>query len=188
MIGNNRNTDLNQYALELRRSGKLFREIGAELGVSLEHARCRVVMGERFEKAFERGKNAKIMKDLLISGRLRSGIMNMDATEMTFDEFLDNVSQQKMLDTPNVGKSCVQELINAFRVKKISEEKIKEWLSVKIKKTKKKRRDAGIPKGPEEKYDTCQKYVIDKGRRVMGRLCNEPLTPKQKKFCDKHKP
>jgi hypothetical protein len=56
------------------------------------------------------------------------------------------------------------------------------------KKTKKKRRDAGIPKGPEEKYDTCQKYVIDEGRRVMGRLCNEPLTPKQKKFCDKHKP
>jgi hypothetical protein len=62
----------------------------------------------------------------------------MDATEMTFDEFLDNVSQQKMLDTPNVGKSCVQELINAFRVKKISEQKIKEWLSVKIKKPKKK--------------------------------------------------
>ena len=151
MVGNNRNKDLNQFALGLGRSGKHFREIGAELGVSLEQARCRVVMGERFEKAFERGKNAKIMKDLLISGRLRSGIMNMDATEMTFDEFLDNVSQQKMLDTPNVGKSCVQELINAFRVKKFSEEKIKEWLNIKIKKPKKKKETQAYKKAQKKK-------------------------------------
>ena len=66
MIGNNRNTDLNQYALELRGS-KLFREIVAELGVSLEHARCRNERG--LKKHLSVG--AKIMKDLLISGRLR---------------------------------------------------------------------------------------------------------------------
>jgi hypothetical protein len=56
-----------------------------------------------------------------------------------------------------------------------------------MKKPKKKRSDAGIPSGPEEKYDTCQRYVISEGRMFMGKLCNEPLLPIQKKYCGKHK-
>jgi hypothetical protein len=59
MAVNNRNVRLNQYAMELRRSGKLLREIGEELGVGKERARVRVVMGEIFEKLCERDKNAK---------------------------------------------------------------------------------------------------------------------------------
>ena len=50
MAVSNRNVRLNQYAMELRRSGKLLREIGEELGVGKERARVRVVMGEIFEK------------------------------------------------------------------------------------------------------------------------------------------
>jgi hypothetical protein len=56
MAVNNRNVRLNQYAMELRRSGKLLREIGEELGVGKERARVRVVMGEIFEKLCERDK------------------------------------------------------------------------------------------------------------------------------------
>ena len=187
MVVNNRNVRLNQYALELRRSGKLLREIGEELGVGRERARARIAMGARFEKVFELGKNATTMGDLFISERLSNGIKNMDAKEMTFDEFLENVSQQKMMDTPNIGKSCVKELVNALREKEVSEEKISAWLNVKIKKVKKKRCDAGILNGPEEKHDTCQRYVIHEGRVFMGSLCNEPLLPRQKKCCTKHK-
>ena len=184
-----RTYDLNQYALKLRRSGKLLREIGKELGVSKERARTRVIMGTRQEKVFERGKNATTMGDLFISERLSNGIKNMDAKEMTFDEFLENVSQQKMMDTPNIGKSCVKELVNALREKEVSEEKISAWLNVKIKINKNKGWYLPvISKPPEEIYKTCQRYIIDEGRRVMGKLCNEPLTSKQKKFCDKHKP
>jgi hypothetical protein len=51
---------LNQYAMELRRSGKLLREIGEELGVGRTGARVVMV---RFEKLFERDKNAKTMGD-----------------------------------------------------------------------------------------------------------------------------
>ena len=188
MVVNNRSTKLNQYALELRRSGKLLREIGEELGVGRERARCRIAMGERFEKIFELGKNATTMGDLFISARLSNGIKNMDAKEMTFDEFLENVSQQKMMDTPNIGKMCVKELVNALREKEVSEEKISAWLNVKIKINKNKGWYLPvISKPPEEIYKTCQRYVIDEGRMFMGELCNEPLPPKQKKYCTKHK-
>jgi hypothetical protein len=190
MVVNNRSAKLNQYALELRRSGKLLREIGEELGVGRERARARIAMGARFEKVFELGKNATTMGDLFISERLSNGIKNMDAKEMTFDEFLENVSQQKMMDTPNIGKSCVKELVNALREKEVSEEKISAWLNVKIKKVKKVKKKPMArlwQRGPEEKHDTCQRYVIAEGRLFMGSLCNEPLLPRQKKYCTKHK-
>ena len=188
MVVNNRSAKLNQYALELRRSGKLLREIGEELGVGMERARSRIAMGARFEKVFELGKNATTMGDLFISARLSNGIKNMDAKEMTFDEFLENVSQQKMMDTPNIGKMCVKELVNALREKEVSEEKISAWLNVKIKINKNKGWYLPvISKPPEEIYKTCQRYIIDEGRLFMGSLCSEPLPPQQKKYCTKHK-
>jgi hypothetical protein len=190
MVVNNRNVRLNQYAMEQRIAGKLFREIGEELGVGVERARQRVYWGFRYSGKYERDKNATTMGDLFISARLKNVIKNIPANHMTFDEFLENVSQQKMMDTPNAGKMCVKELVNALREKEVSEEKISAWLNVKIKKVKKvkkKRCDAGIPNGPEEKHDTCQRYVIAEGRLFMGSLCNEPLLPRQKKYCTKHK-
>jgi len=188
MVVNNRSAKLNQYALELRRSGKLLREIGEELGVGMERARSRIAMGARFEKVFELGKNATTMGDLFISARLKNVIKNIPANHMTFDEFLENVSQQKMMDTPNAGKMCVKELVNALREKEVSEEKISAWLNVKIKINKNKGWYLPvISKPPEEKHDTCQRYVIAEGRLFMGSLCNEPLLPRQKKYCTKHK-
>jgi len=182
--------NLNKYAMEQRIAGKLLREIGEELGVGRERARQRVAWGFRYAEKYERDKNATTMGDLFLSARLSNGIKNMDAKEMTFDEFLENVSQQKMIDTPNIGKSCVKELINALQQKRVSEEKISAWLNVKIKKikkVKKKRCDAGIPNGPEEKFETCQQYVIGEGRAFMGKLCGEPLTSQQKKYCSIHR-
>ena len=190
MVVNNRSAKLNQYALELRRSGKLLREIGEELGVGRERARARIAMGERFEKVFELGKNATTMGDLFISARLKNVIKNIPANHMTFDEFLENVSQQNLMDTPNAGKMCVKELVNALREKEVSEEKISAWLNVKIKKVKKVKKKPMArlwQRGPEEKHDTCQRYVIAEGRLFMGSLCNEPLLPRQKKYCTKHK-
>jgi hypothetical protein len=190
MAVNNRNVRLNQYAMELRRSGKLLREIGEELGVGKERARVRVVMGEIFEKLCERDKNAKTMGDLFLSARLKNVIKGIPADHMTFNEFLKNVSQHKIRDIPNSGKMCVKELAETLRNKNVPENKISAWLNVKIEKVKKpknKRCDAGIPNGPEEKHNTCQRYVIDEGRMFVGKLCNEPLRPMQKKYCTKHK-
>ena len=190
MVVNNRNVRLNQYAMEQRIAGKLFREIGEELGVGVERARQRVYWGFRHSGKYERDKNAKTMGDLFISERLKNIIKGIPADHMTFDEFLENFSQQRLMDTENFGKMCVKELAETLRNKNVSEEKIKAWLNVKIKKVKKvkkKRCDAGIPNGPEEKHDTCQRYVIHEGRMFMGSLCNEPLLPRQKKYCTKHK-
>jgi len=93
-----------------------------------------------------------------------------------------------MMDTPNAGKMCVKELVNALREKEVSEEKISAWLNVKIKINKNKGWYLPvISKPPEEKHDTCQRYVIAEGRLFMGSLCNEPLLPRQKKYCTKHK-
>ena len=190
MVVNNRNVRLNQYAMEQRIAGKFFREIGEELGVGVERARQRVYWGFRYAKKYERDKNAKTMGDLFISERLKNIIKGIPADHMTFDEFLENFSQQNLMDTQNFGKMCVKELAETLRNKNVSEEKIKAWLNVKfkkVKKVKKKRCDAGIPNGPEEKHDTCQRYVIHEGRLFMGSLCNEPLLPRQKKYCTKHK-
>jgi hypothetical protein len=57
MAVNNRNVRLNQYAMELRRSGKLLREIGEELGVGKERERgSGLSCGARFKKKLcERG-------------------------------------------------------------------------------------------------------------------------------------
>jgi predicted DNA binding CopG/RHH family protein len=190
MVVNNRNVRLNQYAMEQRIAGKLFREIGEELGVGVERARQRVYWGFRYSGKYERDKNATTMGDLFISERLKNIIKGIPADHMTFDEFLENFSQQKLMDTENFGKMCVKELAETLRNKNVSEEKISAWLNVKIKKVKKvkkKRCDAGIPNGPEEKHDTCQRYVIAEGRLFMGSLCNEPLLPRQKKYCTKHK-
>ena len=179
--------NLNKYAMEQRIAGKLLREIGEELGVGRERARQRVAWGFRYAEKYERDKNAKTMGDLFLSARLSNGIKNMDAKEMTFDEFLENVSQQKMIDTPNIGKSCVKELINALQQKRVSEEKISAWLNVKIKKVKKKPMARLWQRGPEEKFETCQQYVIGEGRAFMGKLCEEPLTSQQKKYCSVHR-
>jgi hypothetical protein len=45
-----RTYDINQYALKLRRSGKLLREIGEELGVSSSSAKAVLSFGTRQEK------------------------------------------------------------------------------------------------------------------------------------------
>jgi len=190
MVVNNRNVRLNQYAMEQRIAGKFFREIGEELGVGVERARQRVYWGFRYAEKYELDKNAKTMGDLFLSERLKNVIKGISADHMTFNKFLDTISQQNLMDTPNAGKMCVKELAETFRNKNVSEEKIKAWLNVKFKKVKKvknKRCDAGIPNGPEEKHETCQRYAIDKGRMFMGSLCNEPLLPRQKKYCTKHK-
>ena len=182
--------NLNKYAMEQRIAGKLLREIGEEMGVGRERARQRVAWGFRYAEKYERDKNATTMGDLFLSARLSNGIKNMDAKEMTFDEFLENVSQQKMIDTPNIGKSCVKEFINALQQKRVSEEKISAWLNVKIKKIKKVKKKPMArlwQRGPEEKHDTCQRYVVAEGRMFMGSLCNEPLLPRQKKYCTQHK-
>ena len=185
-----RTYDINQYALKLRRSGKLLREIGEELGVSKERARTRVILGTRQEKAFERGKNTTIMGDLFMSYKPMAAIKHLGAENMTFTEFLENVSQQKLVETIHVGKEAVKEILYELRKKNVSEKIIQDWLNVefkKVKKVKKKRCDAGIPNGPEEKFETCQQFVIDEGRMFMGSLCNEPLLTKQKKYCTEHK-
>ena len=137
MVVNNRNIQLNQYAMEQRIAGKLLREIGEELGVGVERARTRVALGFRYAEKYERDQNATTMGDLFISERLKNVIKNIAADHMTFDEFLENVSQQNLMDTPNAGKMCVKELVNVFREKEVSEEKTKAWLNVKIKKVKK---------------------------------------------------
>jgi hypothetical protein len=190
MAVNNRNVRLNQYAMELRRSGKLLREIGEELGVGKERARVRVVMGEIFEKLCERDKNAKTMGDLFLSARLKNVIKNLGAKNMTFTQFLENISQQTLVETIHIGKAAVKEILYELRKKNVPEKTIQDWINVefkKVKKPKNKRCDAGIPNGPEEKHNTCQRYVIDEGRMFVGKLCNEPLRPMQKKYCTKHK-
>jgi hypothetical protein len=103
---------------------------------------------------------------------------------MTFNKFLKTTSLEDFLEIPNVGKSTGQELIKVLRKKKVSEDKIEVWINKK--KEKKPRSDKGITTGPQIKYDTCQRYVVDKGRMVMGRLCNQPLTSKQRKYCENH--
>lgn len=182
--------DINAYALKLRRSGKLLREIGDELGVSQERARCRVIIGARQEKVFERSKNATTMGDLFMSYKPMYAIKHLNAENMTFTEFLENISQQKLVETIHIGKAAVQEILYELRKKNVSEKTIQDWLNVKfkkVKKVKKKRFDAGIPRGPEEKFETCQQYVIHEGRIFMGSLCNKPLTSQQKKYCSIHK-
>jgi hypothetical protein len=179
--------NLNKYAMEQRIAGKLLREIGEELGVGVERARQRVAWGFIHLEKYERDKNAKTMGDLFISARLKNVIKNNSANHMTFDEFLENVSQQDLMDTPNAGKMCVKELAETLRNKNVSEKKISAWLNVKIKKVKKKRSDQGIKRGPEEKFETCQQYVIQEGRAFMGSLCNQPLTSQQKKYCSIHR-
>jgi hypothetical protein len=68
-----RTYDINQYALELRRSGKLLREIGEELGVGKVRERgSGLSCGARLlKKLCERDKNATTMGDLFLSARLK---------------------------------------------------------------------------------------------------------------------
>ena len=182
--------EINQHALKLSRSGKTLREIGNELGVSRERARSRIIMGTRQEEVFERGKNATTMGDLFMSYKPRYAIRFLGAENMTFTEFLENVSQQKLVETIHVGKVAVKEILYELRKKNVSEKIIQDWLNVefkKVKKVKKKRSDQGIKRGPEEKFETCQQYVIQEGRAFMGSLCNQPLTSQQKKYCSIHR-
>ena len=130
--------NLNEYALKLRRDGKTFKQIGDEFGVSRERARQRVAWGSRHEKKLERHEAATTMGDLFMSERARNTIKNLSVIDMTFDEFLDNVSYKKMMYTPNLGEVTAKEIINTLKEKNVSEQKIKAWLSVKIKKPKKK--------------------------------------------------
>jgi len=129
--------NLNKYAMEQRIAGKLLREIGEEMGVGVERARQRVAWGFRHAEKYERDKNATTMGDLFMSARAMNTINTLSALDMTFDEFLENVSQQNLMDTPNAGKMCVKELVETLRNKNVSEEKISAWLNVKIKKVKK---------------------------------------------------
>jgi hypothetical protein len=100
-----RTYDINQYALKLRRSGKLLREIGEELGVSSSRAKSRVIFGTRQEKVFERGKNATTMGDLFMSYKPMAAIKNLGAKNMTFTQFLENISQQTLVETIHIWKS-----------------------------------------------------------------------------------
>jgi hypothetical protein len=77
--------DINQYALKLRRSGKLLREIGEELGVSSSRAKSRVIFGTRQEKVFERGKNATTMGDLFMSYKPMAAIKNLGYPRKKYD-------------------------------------------------------------------------------------------------------
>ena len=119
--------DINQYALKLRRSGKLLREIGEELGVSKERARSRVVFGTRQEKVFERGKNATTMGDLFMSYKPMWAIKRLGAENMTFTEFLENISKQKLLETIHIGKAAVKEILYELRKKNVPEKIIQNW-------------------------------------------------------------
>jgi len=182
--------EINQRALKLSRSGKNLREVGNELGVSRGRARSRIIMGTRQEKVFERGENATTMGDLFMSYKPYSAIRYLGAENMTFTEFLENVSQQKLVETIHVGKVAVKEILYELRKKNVSEKIIQDWLNVefkKVKKVKKNRSDKGEKRGPEEKFETCQQYVIGEGRAFMGKLCGEPLTSQQKKYCSIHR-
>ena len=182
--------EINQHALELSRSGKTLREVGNELGVSRERARSRIIMGTRQEEVFERGKNATTMGDLFMSYKPMWAIKRLGAENMTFTEFLENVSQQKLLETIHVGKVAVKEILYELRKKNVSEKIIQDWINVefkKVKKVKKNRSDKGKKRGSEEKFETCQQYVIGEGRAFMGKLCGEPLTSQQKKYCSIHR-
>ena len=185
-----RTYDINQYALKLRRSGKLLREIGEELGVSKERARNRVWLGTRQEKVFERGKNATTMGDLFMSYKPMAAIKHLGAENMTFTQFLENISQQTLVETIHIGKAAVKEILYELRKKNVPEKTIQDWINVefkKVKKVKKKPMARLWQRGPEEKHNTCQRYVIAEGRLFMGSLCNEPLLPRQKKYCTNHK-
>ena len=185
-----RTYDINQYALKLRRSGKLLREIGEELGVSSSRAKTRVIFGTRQEKVFERGKNATTMGDLFMSYKPRSAIKHLGAENMTFTQFLENISQQTLVETIHIGKAAVKEIFYELRKKNVPEKTIQDWINVefkKVKKVKKKPMARLWQRGPEEKHNTCQRYVIAEGRLFMGSLCNEPLLPRQKKYCTNHK-
>jgi len=188
---------LNEYALKLRLSGKTYREIGEVLGVSYERARQRINKAKRDrlnpvkkeQITIKRHNEATKMGDLIVSSKLTFGIKhgsykNICFSDMTFNKFLKTTSLEDFLEIPNIGKSTGQELIEVLRKKKVSEDKIEVWINKK--KKKKPRSDKGITTGPQIKYDTCQRYVVDKGRMVMGRLCNQPLTSKQRKYCENH--
>ena len=185
-----RTYDINQYALKLRRSGKLLREIGEELGVSSSRAKTRVIFGTRQEKVFERGKNATTMGDLFMSYKPMAAIKHLGAENMTFTQFLENISQQTLVETIHIGKAAVKEILYELRKKNVPEKTIQDWINVefkKVKKVKKKPMARLWQRGPEEKHNTCQRYVIAEGRLFMGELCNEPLLPRQKKYCTNHK-
>jgi len=177
---------LDAYALKLRLSGKTYRKIGEALGVSHERARQRVAYGYRTAGAIERHNNATKMGDLMLSTRLSHAIEYeySNFSDMTFNKFLKTTSLANFMEIPNVGKVTCQEIIDVLRQKKVSEDKIEVWINKK--KEKKPRSDKGITTGPQIKYDTCQRYVIFKGRMVMGRLCHKPLTSKQRKYCENH--
>jgi hypothetical protein len=128
------------------------------------------------------------MGDLFLSARLKNVIKGIPADHMTFNEFLENVSQHKIRDIPNSGKMCVKELAETLRNKNVPENKISAWLNVKIEKVKKpknKRCDAGIPNGPEEKHNTCQRYVIDEGRMFVGKAMQRATKANAEKILHK---
>ena len=174
---------LDAYALELRLAGKKYREIGEALGVSYERARQRVASGRRTAGTIERHNNATIMGNLMVSTRLRNGIINFNADDMTFNMFLKNTSLEQFRKMPNLGEVTCMELIYMLHQKKLPKDKIRAWVNRK----EKRKLDARIPTIPEVKYETCQKYVIDKDRMFMGHLCNQPLTSTQRKYCAVHK-
>ena len=119
--------NMNEYALKLRRDGKTFKQIGDELGVSIERARQRVAWGSSHEDKLELHEAATTMGDLFMSARAMNTINTLSALDMTFDEFLENVSYKKMMHTPNLGKVTAKEIINTLKEKNVSEEKLAKW-------------------------------------------------------------
>ena len=71
-----------------------------------------------------------------MSERAMNTIKNLSALDMTFDEFLDNVSHKKMMYTPNLGKVTAKEIINTLKEKNVSKEKLAKWEKKKTKKKK----------------------------------------------------
>ncbi len=123
-----RRIKLNQYALDLRLSGKKYREVAKALGgVSLERARQRVAAGRREAGRVNRHKNATTIGDLMLSVQLSSGLKSYGADSMTFEEFIDTTTPRWYREVYGIGHAFSEELLKALREKGVSEHKIKAW-------------------------------------------------------------
>jgi hypothetical protein len=125
-----RTYDINQYALKLRRSGKLLREIGEELGVSSSRAKSRVIFGTRQEKVFERGKNATTMGDLFMSYKPMAAIKNLGAKGIDLQTgYLKMYLNKHLRHHYMIGKAAVTEILYDLRKKDVPEKTIQDWIN-----------------------------------------------------------
>jgi hypothetical protein len=56
---------------------------------------------------------------------------------MTFTQFLENISQQTLVETIHIGKAAVKEILYELRKKNVPEKTIQDWINVEFKKVKK---------------------------------------------------